>query len=271
MTGLSALFLSGMLTYGIWALGLATLAGALGVPVPTSMLVIAAGALARQGVLDWQWAVALAVLGAIAGDSVSYLMGRFGARLAPQRVQCNGAWRRAQTTFERWGGLAVFLSRFLLLPLALPINLMAGRRRDLVRLDEYLHGIWQAIPYERAIVIWPVDGAARLREYQVIRGEKPGLDVVNTAILTNDAPRARFRRKYGFDPLALVDRMRFRGPVQPEFVIGQQSSPDDMRGLALIHECIAERAGVPVVAFDPLRPLRTLPSKAAPPAPASPR
>ena len=151
------------------------------------------------------------------------------------------------------------------------VSMMAGRRRDLVRLDEYLHGIWQAIPYERAIVIWPVDGAARLREYQVIRGEKPGLDVVNTAILTNDAPRARFRRKYGFDPLALVDRMRFRGPVQPEFVIGQQSSPDDMRGLALIHECIAERAGVPVVAFDPLRPLRTLPSKAAPPAPASPR
>ena len=126
MTGLSALFLSAMLTYGIWALGLATLAGAIGVPLPTSMLVIAAGALARQGVLDWQWAVALAILGAIAGDSVSYLIGRFGARLAPQRLQSTGAWRRAQATFERWGGLAVFLSRFLLLPLAIPINLMAG-------------------------------------------------------------------------------------------------------------------------------------------------
>ena len=126
MTSLSALFLSAMLTYGIWALGLATLAGAIGVPVPTSMLVIAAGALARQGVLDWQWAVALAILGAIAGDFVSYLIGRFGARLAPQRLQSTVAGRRAQATFARWGGLAVFLSRFLLLPLALPINLMAG-------------------------------------------------------------------------------------------------------------------------------------------------
>lgn len=126
MTSLSALFLAGMLTYGIWALGLATLAGASGVPVPTSMLVLAAGALARQGVLDWQWAVALAILGAIVGDSISYLIGRFGATLAPQRVQSNVAWRQAQATFERWGGLAVFLSRFLLLPLALPINLMAG-------------------------------------------------------------------------------------------------------------------------------------------------
>ncbi len=126
MTGLSALLLSAVLTYGIWALGLATLAGAIGVPVPTTMLVLAAGALARQGVLDWQWAVALAVLGAITGDSVSYLIGRFGARLAPRRLQSSGAWRQAQAAFERWGGLAVFLSRFLLLPLALPINLVAG-------------------------------------------------------------------------------------------------------------------------------------------------
>ncbi len=52
-------------TYGIWALGLATLAGAIGVPVPTSMLLLAAGAFARQGVLDWQWAVALAGLGTL--------------------------------------------------------------------------------------------------------------------------------------------------------------------------------------------------------------
>ena len=31
--------------------------------------------------------------------------------------------------FERWGGLAVFFSRFLLTPLALPINLLAGGTR----------------------------------------------------------------------------------------------------------------------------------------------
>ena len=31
--------------------------------------------------------------------------------------------------FERWGGLAVFFSHFLLTPLALPINLLAGGTR----------------------------------------------------------------------------------------------------------------------------------------------
>ncbi len=154
----------------------------------------------------------------------------------------------------------------------LSVNLIAGKWRMLVELDEYLHGMWQSIPYGRAIVLWPVDGAARLREYQVFRGEKPGLDVINTTNLTYDAPRSRFRRKYGFDPLARVDRAHFREPLKPEFVIGRQPSPDDVRGLALIHECIAERAGIPVVAFDPPRPLRTLPSKAAPlPSPSAPR
>jgi hypothetical protein len=147
------------------------------------------------------------------------------------------------------------------------VRMMAGRRRALTELDAYYHRMWHSIPYERAIVLWPVDGASRLREYQVFRGEKLGLDVYNTMQLLNDAPRARFQRKYGFDPLATADRSHFSAPLDPDFVIGQQSSPDDVRGFALIHECIAARAGIPVVAFDPPREPRTLPAQ---PVPASP-
>ena len=47
--------------------------------------------------------------------------------------------------------------------------------------------MWRSITYERAIVLWPADGCARLEEYQVFRGENPGLDVVNTVILTKAA------------------------------------------------------------------------------------
>ena len=42
MVDLSELFLNGMLTYGIWALGLATLVSAVGVPLPATMLLLAA-------------------------------------------------------------------------------------------------------------------------------------------------------------------------------------------------------------------------------------
>ena len=129
MSDLSGLLLSGMLTYGIWALGLATLISALGVPLPATMILLAAGAFARQGLLNWQSAVALAALGAVLGDTVSYLLARFGSKLALRRVQTSGAWDRSQTAFERWGALAVFFSRFLLTPLALPINLLAGGTR----------------------------------------------------------------------------------------------------------------------------------------------
>jgi membrane protein DedA with SNARE-associated domain len=129
MIDLSGLFLSGMLTYGIWALGLATLVSAIGVPLPATMILLAAGAFARQGVLHWQSAVALAALGAMLGDTISYLLARFGGKLAFRRVQNPGDWGRSQKAFERWGGLAVFFSRFLLTPLALPINLLAGSTR----------------------------------------------------------------------------------------------------------------------------------------------
>ena len=129
MVDLSALFLNGMLTYGIWALGLATLVSAVGVPLPATMLLLAAGAFARQGLLSWQAAIILAVLGAITGDIAGYLMVRSGSKLVLGRVQAAGAWDRSKRMFDRWGGTAVFLSCFMLTPLALPINLMAGSTR----------------------------------------------------------------------------------------------------------------------------------------------
>lgn len=129
MMDMSELFLNGILTYGIWALGLATLVSAIGLPLPATMFLLAAGAFAQQGTLDWQSAVLLAALGAILGDAISYGLARFGGALTPRRVQTTDAWGRSQRAFDRWGVWAIFLSRFLLTPLALPINLLAGSTR----------------------------------------------------------------------------------------------------------------------------------------------
>jgi hypothetical protein len=50
------LFLNGMTIYGPLVLGLAMLPGAVGVPMPVGALLVAAGAFARQGIMDWQTA-----------------------------------------------------------------------------------------------------------------------------------------------------------------------------------------------------------------------
>ena len=126
MSDLSDTFLTGMLAYGPPVLSLALLLGALGLPLPGAMLLLAAGAFVRQGVLDWRLLVPLALLGVVAGDSSGYCLGRCGGRLVLKRLEQSATWQRAQSTFDRRGGVAIFLTRFLLTPLAAPINLIAG-------------------------------------------------------------------------------------------------------------------------------------------------
>ena len=129
MTDFTEIAFASLLTYGELALGAATLVSALGLPLPATMLLLAAGAFVRQGALNWQAAVILAALGAVAGDSLSYLLGRYSGARVMRRAQTAAKWHQARGVFQRWGGLAVFLSRFLFTPLALPVNLIAGSTR----------------------------------------------------------------------------------------------------------------------------------------------
>jgi len=126
MSELTDTFLTAMLTYGPGALALALLIAALGIPLPATFLLLAAGAFARQGVLDGALAATLGVLASVLGDSGSYCLGRCGGALVLRRMDGTAAWRQAQATFDRRGALAILLTRFVLTPLALPTNLIAG-------------------------------------------------------------------------------------------------------------------------------------------------
>jgi membrane protein DedA with SNARE-associated domain len=126
MSSISDFLLTGLITYGAPLFGLALLLGAVGVPIPTSLLVIAAGAFSRQGMLNMLPAAGLGLLGAITGDSLSFAIGRWGGAWASRRFGGSSVWVSAQTTFDRNSRLSVFLTRFLLTALAIPVNLMAG-------------------------------------------------------------------------------------------------------------------------------------------------
>jgi membrane protein DedA with SNARE-associated domain len=148
MSDLTDTLLTAVLAYGAPALGIVLLIAGLGVPLPATLLLLAGGAFVRQGMLDSQLALALALLGSVLGDSGSYCLGRCGGALVQKRVE-GATWRRARATFERRGALAIVLTRFLLTPLALPTNLIAGSSRYTFRrflaLDTLGELVWIAL------------------------------------------------------------------------------------------------------------------------------
>lgn len=71
-----------------------------------------------------------------------------------------------------------------------------------VAFDRQVHQMWMAIPADSAIVFWTDDLHTKLLEYQVLRGEQPGLTVVHGLTLYQEPVRNAFIRRHGFDPVA---------------------------------------------------------------------
>ena len=118
-----------LLNYGPWALTIVLFAGALGLPIPGTAVILAAGALAHEGLVDAPLTAALAVAAAVLGDAASYVLLRLGFAPILGRLEGSVSWHRAERAFERWGKLAILSSRFLVTPLSLPINVMASAVR----------------------------------------------------------------------------------------------------------------------------------------------
>lgn len=125
-TSLSDLALAALITYGPIALALTLLLGAAGAPLPGALVLIAAGAFARQDFIDWRWAAAAGLAGVVLGDIVAYGIGRVGGVWAEKRMAHMSAWQSATDQFARHGGWAIFLTRFLLTPLGVPMSIIAG-------------------------------------------------------------------------------------------------------------------------------------------------
>jgi membrane protein DedA with SNARE-associated domain len=118
--------LAWVLSYGSPMVAGALLLGALGLPVPGTLIVIATGAFIRQGVLDVYTAPPLGLGGALAGDIVIYGLGRFARTWINRKFGQASAWQKAEDFFNRRGGIAIYLTRWLFTPLAIPTNLIAG-------------------------------------------------------------------------------------------------------------------------------------------------
>jgi membrane-associated protein len=122
----SSFLLTQVINYGAPLFGLTLFLGAMGVPLPGSLMVIAVGSFAQQGYFSIVPMAFVGLLGAVLGDAVSFNMGNYGKDWVQNKISHSPAWRNAQDTFQRRAGAAIFFTRFLITALAVPTNLIAG-------------------------------------------------------------------------------------------------------------------------------------------------
>src|SRR5712672_552570 len=105
----------------------------LGVPLPASPWLLAAGALAGAGKMNWVGALGAAVFGSIVADSIWFYVGRYrGQRvlgfLCRISLEPDSCVRRTQDLFTRYGMRGVVAAKFIpgLSTLAPPLAGSAG-------------------------------------------------------------------------------------------------------------------------------------------------
>jgi membrane protein DedA with SNARE-associated domain len=125
--------LNNLAVYGPLTLVIIAYIGSLGIPFPITMVIVAAGAFSRTGLLDWRLAMLACLLGAALADHSEYLLGRIAQPWLKRRFGKQGAWLQAQNTINRKGGWAILLTRFWLTPLAPAVNVIAGSRYPFLR------------------------------------------------------------------------------------------------------------------------------------------
>jgi membrane-associated protein len=135
VTNLLSLLISLLQSYGYLALWITVFVAAVGLPIPITLVLLAAGAFAALGDFNIALLFMISFSALICGDNLGYLIGRIwgsralswvehskrGNRLIPPRSIV-----RSRNYFRNLGGWAIFLSRFLFSALGGVINLLSG-------------------------------------------------------------------------------------------------------------------------------------------------
>lgn len=117
-------------SYGTALIFIATMLSCLAVPIPTSLLMLTAGAFAATGDLSLSAVAFAAVTGAVLGDQIGYQLGKRAAAPLRRFMEANTKRQKllhaAESYLRKWGGIGVFLSRWLVSPLGPYVNFTAG-------------------------------------------------------------------------------------------------------------------------------------------------
>ena len=116
--------------YGLPVLFGILVIGCMGIPMPSSLLLLVAGSLTEQGDMSLWPTLALAAMGAIIGDNLGYSIGRWGGHRVRGRlarvVGGEEKLKRAESWLKRYEGAGIFFTRWLLTPLGPVVNITSG-------------------------------------------------------------------------------------------------------------------------------------------------
>jgi membrane protein DedA with SNARE-associated domain len=116
--------------YGLPVLFGILVIGCMGVPLPSSLLLLVAGSLTEQGDMSLWPTLMLSAAGAVIGDQIGYGIGRWGGQRVRGRmarlVGGEEKLKSAQDWLRRREGAGVFFSRWLLTPLGPVVNITSG-------------------------------------------------------------------------------------------------------------------------------------------------
>src|SRR5438876_51375 len=135
MSNLLSLLLTFLQNYGYLALWIAVFVAAVGIPIPITLLLLAAGAFAALGDFNIGLLFIISFSALVCGDNTGYWIGRIWGSKVLDRIERSRRWNRlipprriaqSRQYFRRRGGWAIFLSRFLFSALGGVINLLSG-------------------------------------------------------------------------------------------------------------------------------------------------
>ncbi len=131
---MNAFFIDVLQLYGYPALWLIVFVAAAGAPISGSLLLFAAGAFASLGDFNIFMLFPIALSAAVMGDNLGYFIGRrvgmplvgWLERQKRFRFITPQALERGRAYFRRRAAWTVFITRFLIVALGGPVNLVAG-------------------------------------------------------------------------------------------------------------------------------------------------
>lgn len=126
MTEIGTFIVNAVTMYGLPFACAILFIGSLGAPFPCTIIVILLGAFVRDGILNPYIASSLALVSCVSGDLIIYGLGRMGRSWIPRRIQFSAKWINVENAFNRHAGIAVYMTRWFMTPLAFPTTLIAG-------------------------------------------------------------------------------------------------------------------------------------------------
>jgi membrane-associated protein len=135
LSNLLSLLLTFLQNYGYFALWITVFVAAVGIPVPITLLLLAAGAFAALGDFNIVLLFMISFSALVCGDTTGYWIGRVWGSKVLNWVERSKRWNRlipprriarSRQYFRYRGGWAIFVSRFLFSALGGVINLLSG-------------------------------------------------------------------------------------------------------------------------------------------------